>query len=388
LDSYSPQDDDFAQRLYADLQAKNVRCWRFDENAKWGEPVWGEIDTAIRHYDKLVVICSKHSLQSQPVIREIERALQKEDREHRADGGYAWCRDAKQVGPLEQVAGFGASNVVPRSMTFANNMPTVPMVTNQQILLAVILLILAPLPQKREDSMDMRRQSARILIADDHPIFRTGLRTMLESQKDFRVVGEAADGAEAVKLALRLKPDILLLDLNMPKVSGLEALRQLAASSLTCRTILVATVIEKEETLVATELGARGVVLKDMSAKLLINCIRSVMANQFWIGQDSISGLVQAIRALEPRSKEADVIQRLGLTPRERQMVAGILSGLTNKDIAQEFSISIETVKRHLSSIFDKVGVSNRLELALFAIHHHLGPEELALRPTGSSVAA
>ena len=81
--SYSSQDDAFALRLYADLQAKNVRCWKFDENAKWGEPLWGEIDTAIRHYDKLVVICSKHSLESQPVIREIERALQKEDREHR-----------------------------------------------------------------------------------------------------------------------------------------------------------------------------------------------------------------------------------------------------------------------------------------------------------------
>jgi len=81
--SYSSKDDDFAQRLYADLQAKKVRCWKFDENAKWGEPVWGEIDTAIRHFDKLVVICSKHSLQSLPVIREIERALQKEDREHK-----------------------------------------------------------------------------------------------------------------------------------------------------------------------------------------------------------------------------------------------------------------------------------------------------------------
>jgi hypothetical protein len=81
--SYSTKDDDFAQRLYADLQAKNVRCWKFDENAKWGEPVWGEIDTAIRHYDKLVVICSQRSLQSPAVIREIERALQKEDREHR-----------------------------------------------------------------------------------------------------------------------------------------------------------------------------------------------------------------------------------------------------------------------------------------------------------------
>jgi hypothetical protein len=83
LDSYSPQDGDFTKRLYADLGARSVRCWRFDENAKWGEPMWGEIDTAIRYYDKLVVICSRHSLQSPPVIREIERALQKEDREHR-----------------------------------------------------------------------------------------------------------------------------------------------------------------------------------------------------------------------------------------------------------------------------------------------------------------
>jgi hypothetical protein len=81
--NYSSKDDDFTRRLYADLQAKNVRCWKFDENAKWGEPVWGKVDTAIRHYDKLVVICSEHSLQSVPVIREIERALQKEDREHR-----------------------------------------------------------------------------------------------------------------------------------------------------------------------------------------------------------------------------------------------------------------------------------------------------------------
>ncbi len=81
--SVSTKDEESAQRLYADLQARNVRCWKFDENAKWGEPVWGEIDTAIRHYDKLVVICSQHSLETPPVIREIERALQKEDREHK-----------------------------------------------------------------------------------------------------------------------------------------------------------------------------------------------------------------------------------------------------------------------------------------------------------------
>ncbi len=239
----------------------------------------------------------------------------------------------------------------------------------------------------REDSMDRKRQFVRILIADDHPIFRIGLRKVLEFQKDFRVVGEAANGAEAVKLANQLKPDVLLLDLDMPNVSGLEALRELRASSSACRTVLIAAAIEKEEILTAMKLGARGVLLKEQPAELLINCIRSLMSDQFWIGQDSASDLVEAIRALESRTEEISDIQRLGLTARERQIVAAILSGHTNKDIAQEFSISKETVKSHLSNIFDKLGVSNRLELALFAIHHQLGPEELGPRPGKSSVS-
>jgi two-component system nitrate/nitrite response regulator NarL len=219
-------------------------------------------------------------------------------------------------------------------------------------------------------------------------MFRVGLRTVLESQKDFHVVGEAADGAEALKLVHHLKPDILLLDLAMPNVSGLEALHQLTVSTSTCRSILVAGVIEQEETLLAIQLGARGVVLKDMPAEFWITCIRCVMSNQFWIGRDGVADLVQAVRALESKFKDPKDIKRFGLTPRQHQLVAAILSGYSNKDIAQEFSISEETVKRHLSNIFDKLGVSNRLELALFAIHHRLSPIEIGLRPTASPVSA
>jgi two-component system nitrate/nitrite response regulator NarL len=234
--------------------------------------------------------------------------------------------------------------------------------------------------------MNKGSQSIRILIADDHPIFRVGLRTVLESQKDFQVVGEAADGAEAVKLALKLKPDIFLLDLEMPKASGLEVLRQLSASRSSCRTLLVATTIEKEHTLAAIQLGARGVVLKETIPKLLLDSIRWVLSERFWVGRDRVADLIHAIQAVETTSDEPDDFRRFGLTPRERQIIAAILGGYTNKDAAKEFSISQETVKRHLSSIFDKLGVSNRLELALFAIHHGLTVEKLGLGGAPPSV--
>ncbi len=237
-----------------------------------------------------------------------------------------------------------------------------------------------------EDFMEMSHEPIRILIADDHPIFRVGLRKVLESQRDFRVVGEAADGAEAVKLAHQFQPDILLLDLDMPNGSGLETLRQLSAAPSAPRTILVAASIEKEETLAAIRLGARGVILKETPPGRLLDSVRSVMANRFWVGRDRVADLVQAIKALESDSKQPGDLERFGLTPRERQMVAAIVSGRTNKDIAREFSISKETVKRHLSNTFDKLGVSNRLELALFALHHQLVPENLGLRPSRSSV--
>jgi two-component system nitrate/nitrite response regulator NarL len=213
--------------------------------------------------------------------------------------------------------------------------------------------------------------SIRVLIADDHPIFRKGLRTLLEAEHGFTVVGEAGGGEEAIRLAQQLKPDILLLDLAMPGVSGMDALAELAAAPTPVRIILLTAGIEKAEIVKALQLGAAGVVLKSAATELLFKSIRSVIAGQHWIGRDAVTDLVQALRAqLEPPEKPAR--ERFRLTPRELEITSAVVSGLSNKEIARKFSLSEDTVKHHLTNIFDKMGASNRLELALFAVHHRL----------------
>jgi DNA-binding NarL/FixJ family response regulator len=189
--------------------------------------------------------------------------------------------------------------------------------------------------------MDRRSQPIRLVIADDHPIFRDGLRRLLEAEPGLKVIGEACDGAEAVKLARQLKPDILLLDLAMPRHPGLEAL----------------------------QLGARGVVLKDSATQLLLKAIHTVMSGEYWVGRESVSNLVQYLRTLVQSSGEEARQKKFGLTPRELEIVSAVVAGYSNKEIAEYFRISEDTVKHHLSNIFDKLGVSTRLELALFAVN-------------------
>jgi two-component system, NarL family, nitrate/nitrite response regulator NarL len=211
----------------------------------------------------------------------------------------------------------------------------------------------------------------RIMIADDHPLFRDGLRKLLESEAGFEVVGEASDGGEVARLADDLKPDILLLDIAMP-VSGMEALRELAKASAPVRTILLTAAIEKRQIVEALQIGARGVVLKEAATQLLFKSIRSVMAGQYWVGRDSVSDLVKYLRDLMPPSGESKIKKNFGLTPREMEVVEAIVAGYTNKEIAEKFTISEQTVKHHLTNIFDKLGVFNRLELAVFAINNRL----------------
>lgn len=211
----------------------------------------------------------------------------------------------------------------------------------------------------------------RILLADDHPIFRDGLRRLLEAEPEFHVVGEASDGAEAVAMARKLKPDLLLLDLAMPKHPGLEAVRELGNSDNPTRILLLTAAVEKEQIVEALQLGARGVVLKESATQLLLNSIRAVIAGQYWVGRETISNLVEYLRGLlapTPAPKQ----KRFGLTPRELEIVSAVVAGYTNKDVAAHYKISEDTVKHHLSNIFDKLGVSTRLELALFAVHQDL----------------
>jgi two-component system nitrate/nitrite response regulator NarL len=221
-------------------------------------------------------------------------------------------------------------------------------------------------------------QTRRIVIADDHPIFRDGLKRLLESEPEFRVIGEACDGVEAVNLARQLKPEILLLDLAMPRRHGLEALREMSSDSSPVRVILLTAAAEKDQIVEALQLGARGVVLKDSATQILLKSIRAVMNGEYWVGRESVSNLVQYLRTLVDSSNHDASKRKFGLTPRELEVISAVVAGYANKEIAQHFKISEDTVKHHLSNIFDKLGVSTRLELALFAVNQSLPFKPLA----------
>ena len=215
----------------------------------------------------------------------------------------------------------------------------------------------------------MSSASIRILIADDHGIFRDGLRRLLEAEPNLCVIGEAADGAEAVALVAQLRPDILLLDLAMPRVPGMEVLRELAAGKHPVRTILLTASVERPQILEALQFGARGVVFKESATQVLLKSITAVMSGSYWVGSESVPDLKELV--LDSAAPELPS-GSYGLTRREMQMVAAIVEGSSNREIAQKFSVREDTVKHHLTSIFSKLEVSTRLELALFAIEHRL----------------
>jgi two-component system nitrate/nitrite response regulator NarL len=216
------------------------------------------------------------------------------------------------------------------------------------------------------------RTPIRILIADDHPIFRDGLKRLLQAEPDFEVIGEAADGEQAVAQSATLAPDILLLDVSMPRVGGFDALRALATAATPVRVIVLTAGVEKGDILTAIELGARGIVLKHSATEDLYKSIRSVMDGQYWIGRGEVADLVTALREARAERQAAIPAREYNLTPRERQIAGAVVSGQTNREIARQLKVTEDTVKHHMTSIFDKLGVSNRLELALFVINHRL----------------
>jgi DNA-binding NarL/FixJ family response regulator len=224
--------------------------------------------------------------------------------------------------------------------------------------------------------MDDQPGIIRIFLADDHRLFREALRHLLNAEPDMTCVGEASDGQETLRLLPPLNPGILLLDVAMPGMSGLEVLRQLASSHRRLRTILLTVAVSDDDLIEAVRLGARGVVMKHAATAQLLACIRTVTAGGYWMQRDIFLERLQA--ALGKQSGSS-----YHLTPRELQVIHEVLACASNHDIAAKLGISDDTVKSHLSNIYDKLGVSSRLELAMFA-HAHPFPVPLDQNLAGS----
>jgi DNA-binding NarL/FixJ family response regulator len=211
---------------------------------------------------------------------------------------------------------------------------------------------------------------ARVLVANSHTLLREALRGLLEAG-GFDVVGETADGKSVAALAEQTGADIILLDMAISRGNAIEILRELSAAQVSARTLLLATSMERGEVVHALRLGAYGVIQQETTQQQLFDSIRCVMAGQYWVGRNNVSDLVRALQDTPP---EVEMLpqRRFGLTQRELEIVTLVVAGYSNPDIAQRFSISLQTVKHHITNIFDKTGVSNRLELALFAVNHRL----------------
>jgi two-component system, NarL family, nitrate/nitrite response regulator NarL len=232
----------------------------------------------------------------------------------------------------------------------------------------------APIDDSPEVS-EKKKAMVRIVIADDHPIVRDGLKKLLLLENDFEVVGEAGDGREVLERVQALDPDILLLDLRMPNMDGLAALQIIQQTNKRTRVIMLTASEDKNEFVQAMKLGCSGIVLKQTAPDLIVRSIRKVISGEIWLDSHTTTAVMsQFSTGLEGSGpgSGAKGRERSPVSTREREIVVLVAQGYKNKEMAEKMFISEQTVKNHLHNIFDKLGVSDRLELALYAIHKGL----------------
>jgi len=230
------------------------------------------------------------------------------------------------------------------------------------------------------------KETIKVLIVDDHAVVRQGLRTFLELQDDvssddpsalpIQVVGEAANGAEAVKLARNLRPDVVLLDLVMPGMDGLEATPKIIADSPHSRVIILTSFGEEDRVFPAIRAGAQGYLLKDIAPDDLVQAVRAAHLGQVQLHPDIARTLMLAVAAREesPSSQPAEPFEEL--TERELEVLRLIAGGFNNREIAEKLVISTKTVKTHVSSILGKLHLEDRTQAAIYALRHGLAPDE------------
>lgn len=218
----------------------------------------------------------------------------------------------------------------------------------------------------------------RVLLVDDHPVVTQGLSALFAAQPDLEVVGVANDTGNGLRMVDQLRPDVMLIDAQMPGMTGAETMRWLRRSSQhkECAVIFFTNSSNDGELLNLIKLGARGLVLKDSPVDLVLKSIRKVHAGEFWIGRQAMAQMAKALTASDDDGgvQNAAPVQNFGLTERERTVLRQIVKGDTNAGIAKRLGVSENTIKHHLTNTFNKTGTSNRLELALFALHHRIVP--------------
>jgi DNA-binding NarL/FixJ family response regulator len=202
-----------------------------------------------------------------------------------------------------------------------------------------------------------------LVLSDDHPLILDGMENLFRLEKDFKVVARCLDGDETVKAVRKHKPDVLVLDIRMPGTDGLSLLRGMKKEKLSTRVVLLTGALDEDELAEAVRLGVRGLVLKEMAPKLLVQCIRQVHAGELWLEKRSVTNALEKLLQREAGQRE---IAQL-LTPREIEIVKQVAAGLRNIEIAKRLFISEGTVKMHLHNIYQKLGVDSRINLTRYA---------------------
>jgi len=216
----------------------------------------------------------------------------------------------------------------------------------------------------------------KILLVDDHVVVRQGLRMLIENRRDMEVVGEAGRCDEALEVASRKVPDVVLLDLDLGSGSGMDIIPQLVAMSEKVRVLVLTGVREPELHRRAVRLGAAGIIMKDLAGEMLIKAIYKVASGEVWLDRGMTAVILKELqRGSDGRRLDTEAARIDSLTPREREVISLIVKGFGTARIAKDLFISEKTVRNHLASIFEKTGVSDRLELAVYATRHGLAPQ-------------
>ncbi|MGB4813137.1 MAG: response regulator transcription factor [Methylophilaceae bacterium] len=217
--------------------------------------------------------------------------------------------------------------------------------------------------------MDFGKKPIRILLIDDHTLFRSGVKLLLERQVEFEVVGEAGDGLEGAKLTKQLKPDVVLLDLNMPITSGLKTIPLLKEEAPEAQILMLTVSEDAEDLLDALRAGARGYLLKNIETDFLLNAIHSAANGESVMSSQMAGKLADAMRAI-PKETSSSAAEINKLTPREREIIVMLARGASNKEIARILDLSESTVKIHVQGVLRKLNLSSRVQAAVYAVEH------------------